>query len=206
MYTCGMSNVLDLKNPPEASNDDTTDVVTPIEALTIPESNMPMNLDELAALTLAATAAPRTVAWEAHHPLSGTARMRHYYLLGGLVALGVLVAWWQASFLVFVVVLLGAGALEVSERWSKPTAVAIDEHGVAVDGRHHAHADLASFDIHTMPDGTVELSVQTSKWHAPHMRLPLGEQDPTEVRAVMAQYVPEGRHKIPLWDYLIRKP
>jgi hypothetical protein len=179
-----------------------------VEALTISEPTLPasMNLDELAAFTLAATAAPRTLAWEAHHPLSGNARMRHYYLLMGLVAVGALVAWWQASFLVFMVVLLGAGALAVREHWGKPTSVAIDEHGIAIDGRHHAHADLASFDIHTMPDGTVELSLHTSKWHAPHMRLPLGEQNPDDVRSVLLQYVPEGRHTIPLWDYLIRKP
>lgn len=202
-----MSNVLDLKNPPEANIDDTTDVVTPIEALTVSEPNMPvpMGLDELTALTLAATAAPRTIAWEAHHPLTGTARQRHYYLLGGLVFVGALIAFWQSSFLVFAVVLFGAAALEAKERWSKPTNIAIDEHGVAVDGRHHAHADLASFDIHTMPDGTVELSLHTSKWHAPHMRLPLGEQDPVEIRTVMAQYVPEARHTIPPWDYFIRK-
>jgi hypothetical protein len=203
-----MSNVLDLKNPPEANADDTTDVVTPVEALTISEpSNLAtLGFDELAALTLAGTSAPRTIAWEAHHPLSGTARMRHYYLLGALVIVGGAIAFWQSSFLVFVVVLLGAGALEVKERWGKPTSVAIDEQGIAIDGRHHPHADLASFDVHTMPDGTVELSLHTSKWHAPHVRLPLGDQDPAQVRTVLAQYVPEARHPIPLWDYLIRKP
>lgn len=202
-----MSNVLDLKNPPEASADDTTDVVTPVEALTVSGPSAPalMGLDELTALTLAATAAPRTLEWEAHHPLSESARRRHYYLLGALVVIGGVIAFWQSSFLAFVAVLLGAVALEVRERFGKPVRVAIDERGVAIDGRHHAHADLASFDVHTMPDGTVELSLHATKWHAPHMRLPLGEQDPAEVRTVMSQYVPEDRHAIPLWDSFIRR-
>lgn len=207
-----MDNVLDLKNPVETSSESTTttDVATPVEALTISEPEPAradlMTIDELAALTLSATVAPRTIAWEADHTLQGTARRKHYILLGGLAVFGGLVALWQASLTGFLVVLAGAGALEARQRWSKPVRVAVDEHGIGIDGHHYPHADLASFDIHTMPDGEMELSLHSGRWHIPHLRLPLGEQNHEEVHAVLAQYIPEGRHPIPLLDYLIRKP
>jgi hypothetical protein len=206
VYTCDMSNVLDLKNPPEASAEDTTDVVTPVEALTVARSDSANDLNELAALALSATAAPRTIQWEAYHPLTGNARRNHLILLGAIVGAGALIALWQSSITVFLVALVGAGALEARERWSKPTRVSVDQHGIAIDGSNRQHADFASFDIHRMPDDTVELSLHTTKWHSPHLRLPLGEQNPDDVRAVLTQYIPEGRHAIPFLDYLIRKP
>ncbi|MEK7638073.1 MAG: hypothetical protein AAB375_01435 [Patescibacteria group bacterium] len=207
-----MSDVLDLKNPTErgGASATTTDIATPVEALTIsgpePAHADNMTIDELAALTLSATIAPRTIAWEADHTLQGAARRKHYMLLGAFAAVGGLVALWQASLTGFLVVLAGAGALEARQRWSKPVRVAVNEHGIEVDGHHYPHVDLASFDIHTMPDGAMEVSLHSGRWHVPHLRLPLGEQNHEEVRAVFAQYIPEGRHPIPLLDYLIRKP
>lgn len=205
-----MDNVLDLKNPPETDTPTTTDIATPVEAFAVGESGSArsggMTIDELAALTLSATTAPRTIAWEADHTLQGAARRKHYILLGALTAFGGLVALWQTSLTGFLVVLAGVGALEARQRWSKQVRVAVDEHGIEIDGHHYPHADLASFDIHTMPDGAMELSLYSGRWHIPHLRLPLGEQDHEEVRAVLTQYIPEGRHSIPLLDYLIRKP
>lgn len=207
-----MSNVLDLKNPPETGteSDATTDIATPVEALAIrapePLPTDPMTIDELTAMTLSATIAPRTISWEADHTLQGTARRKHYILLAALTAVGGLVALWQASFTGFLVILAGVGALESRQRWGKPVHVAVDEHGIGIDGHHYPHADVASFDIHTMPDGAMELSLHSGKWHMPHLRLPLGEQNHEEARAVLSQYIPEGRHPIPLVDYLIRKP
>ena len=212
LYTGRMSNVLDLKNPTEISGDSgtTTDIATPVEALTISEPEPAradtLTIDELAAMTLSATVPGRTIAWEADHTLQGGAVRKHYILLGTLAAVGGLVALWQASLTGFLVTLAGIGALEARQRWSKPMRVAVDEHGIGIDGHHYPHADLASFDIHTMPDGEMELSLHSARWHLPHLRLPLGAQNHEEVRVVLSQYIPEGRHPIPLLDYLIRKP
>lgn len=190
-----MNNVLDLKNLPDESVDGATDIAVPAE-------ESPEGVD---AAALAGFSAPRTIAWEAHHPLAGTAQRKHFILLGALVGVGALVAWWQASIMVFLVALVGAGALAARERWSKSTHIVVDEHGVCVNDRRFAHTDFASFDIHRMPDATVELSLHTTRWHLPHFRLPLGSQDPAAVRTVMMQYIPEARHAIPFLDYFIRK-
>ena len=112
-----MSDVLDLKNPTErgGASATTTDIATPVEALTIsgpePAHADNMTIDELAALTLSATSAPRTIAWEADHTLQGAARRKHYMLLGAFAAVGGLLRSGSQST-GFLVVLAGAGALE----------------------------------------------------------------------------------------------
>jgi hypothetical protein len=206
-----MSNVLDLKNPPDVEDGSgtTTDIVTPVEALAVSApiaDEHPLSLDELTEMMLSHTAAPRAISWEADHALQGPAVRKHYALIGALTVVGGLIALWQSSLTAFLVVLAGAGALEARQRWSKPVQVGVDEHGIEIDGHRYIHADVASFDIHAMPDGINELSLHSAKWHMPNLRLPLGDQQPDEVRAVLSQYIPEGRHAIPLTDYLIRKP
>ncbi len=185
-----MSNVLDLKNP---------------QAMPEEAEDAPMDVEALTALAMASAMPPKAIAWEAHHPLSHASRRRHYSILGVFVAIGAAVAWWQSSPLVLLAVVLGTGALEVRERWGGPVRVAIDDHGVIIDGRRHPHASLASFDIHMMPDGTKELSLHSSHWYLPHMRLPLGDQNPDDVHAALLQYIPKDHHAIPLWDSFVRK-
>ncbi len=197
-----MSNVLDLK---QLQADELERQQAPEEPVA-QESSIANEFSEndIAAM-LAAPAFPQEIAWEAHHQLTGGARNKHNAILGGLVALGAVVGYWQASVMTFLVSLAGATALGVRERWSKPIRVSIDEHGVAVDGRHMNHAQFASFDVHAMPDDTVELSLQSASWSVPHFRLPLGEQNPSEVSDVLSQYIPKGRHPIPRIDYFLRK-
>lgn len=191
-----MSNVLDLKNPEPVSGDESTtaDVMTPE---VVSADAVPPSFNGFAA---------QAIAWEAHHPLQGRAWQRHYMLMATLVFIGGAVAWWQSSVAVMIVTLLGAATWEIRERLSRPVSVAVDGRGVEIDGRRIAHADLASFDIHRMPDDTVELSLQTRRWHIPTLRLPLGEQDPQEIRAVLSQYVVESEHPTPLLDVFIRRP
>lgn len=207
-----MDNVLNLKNPSEVQGDSdtTTDIATPIETVTVsepePEQEHTVSVDELTAMALSASHSPKTIAWDADHTLQGNARRKHYYMLVALVVAGGLIALWQTTLTGFLVMLAGVGALEARQRWGKPVTVAVDEHGIEVDGTHYPHADVISFDIHTMPDGAMELSLHSGRWSMPHLRLPLGDQNHEEVRAVLTQYIPAGRHPIPILDYLIRKP
>lgn len=162
-------------------------------------------VDELSDIELLLAGVADAVAWDAHHVLEGASLRKHYLLLGALVVAGGLVAYWQSSVSAFVVAVAGAAALEARNRWSRPVQVAIDQHGVRLDGSEYFHADFASFDIHTMPDGKYELSLQSQKWNSPHLRIPLGEQDPEYVGLVVSRYIPRGRHRIPLLEHLIRR-
>lgn len=227
VYTGAMSNVLDLKNIGAARDEriSTADVsspaetVAPIELSSVPstepeieaerleaaEQEELMDVEDVAEAALAASGLPVAVSWEAHHPLQGGALRKHYMILGSLTAFGVLMAVWQGNIIPFVVMFFAAITLGLRERWSRPVSVSIDETGVTVDGQEYAHTAFASFHIHRMPDETHELSLRAQQRLLPHLRLPLGEQDPYEVHAVLTQYIPEGKHKIPLVEYLLRK-
>lgn len=202
-----MGNVLDLKElrPDDGSPSTTGDVTAP------PPGISPVGADDelealISDLTSVSADQAQSVAWQAHHPLSADAWRRHYLLMAGFAVVGAAIAWWQGSFLTFLTVVIALAAWEVHERYRGPTRVSIDHAGMTVDGHRYPYAELASFDIHAMPDQTVELSIKTGRWHLPHLRLPVGDQDHEEVRTVLTQYLKESPHKIPYIDYFIRKP
>lgn len=190
-----MENVLDLKeSKPGDANE------APPEVQEAPEALAPVDAD---LLDVALTA--QSLSWQAHHPATASATTKRYLLSGALVLAALIVSLWQSSWLTLVAVMIGVVAWHVRERLSRPVTVDISEHGVAVDGNHYPHTDLASFDIHQMPDQTIELSLKTRHWHLPQLRLPLGEQDHEEVKAVLSQYVLHERHPIPVIEYWLRK-
>lgn len=149
--------------------------------------------------------APTEIAWEAHNPLSGEGRRRHYIVLALFMLVGGLVSFWQSSWSTLLVIASGIGMWEMRERFQKPVRVHANSQGLAINGNRYPHAQLASFDIHRMPDSTHELSIYFSSWHAPSVRLPLGTTDPIQVRAVLQQYIPEESHTIPLIEWYLRR-
>jgi len=214
VYTDAMSNLLDLKyrqpgvmpEPPvEAVAAQVEEPVAVVETEDVTEDYSEEEADDIADTALLASL-PMAVSWEAHHPLQGFARQKHVIFSGLLVIFGALIGLWQHSIVPFLVLVCGAVTLEVRERWGKPSVVEINERGVKVNGQLYEHAAFASFHIHTMPDNTLELSLKSDRRMLPHLRLPLGEQDPYELHATLLNYIPEGEHKIPLVDYFLRKP
>ncbi len=145
-----------------------------------------------------------SVAWDAFQARTDAHRFRHRIIMVALAIVGMLVAWWQSSWLTATVVLVGLGAWELWEWHARPMAVRLDTTGVTVDGRHLPYAQVASFDLHAMPDGGVDLSMKTSSRLMPLLRIPLNDQDPLVIRDLLLRYVPEERHEAPLMDWLIR--
>lgn len=223
VYTEAMSNVLDLKqrkpgtelNPEPAPLPVSDEAVLAAAPEDIPDTETenadvtyeePMDIGALAAAMIESAELPKSAVWTAHHALQGEARRRHVYLSIGLVGVGVGISLLQRSVIPFFVLLAGAVALELREHLGKPSEVEIDQFGVSVNGKRYEHASFASFHIHRMPDDTAEVSLKSGRRMLPDLRLPLGAQDPEELHAVLTQYIPEEEHKIPLVEYLLRKP
>lgn len=83
--------------------------------------------------------------------------------------------------------------------------VTISEVGVTWADTTHYYRNLASFWIEYQPDGIKELILKTKKWYAPHIKIPLEDQNPVHIRALMAEYLPEEEHEYSFTDHLIRK-
>lgn len=182
VYTSTMSDVIDLKNPEVTA-----------EVQVTPES-FPISADGFAGAS-----------WTADHAPSPREKFRERVLLAGLLILGGAVAYWQKSWMTAAVMVLGAIAWELHNFFPRTHRVHIDDTGVTIDDHKHHHERLASYDIHTMPDGSVRLSLMTRQWHLPYLHIPLGEQDPAQVEAVLSRYVIRGEHRIPLMDYFTKK-
>jgi hypothetical protein len=185
-----MANLLDLKNPaPE-----------PVPQPPVAEPG------QFVDLMADGDDAEEVMEWEAHHPLPEHGRQRHYLLLAGVTLAGGVIAFWQHSWSTMLVILLSVGAWELYERLRRPVGVRVDGRGITVDGYRYPHAQLTSFDIHGMPDGTVELSLMTDRWHSRNLRLPLGPTDPMQLRELLLRHVPEDAHRIPALEWWLRKP
>lgn len=209
VYNSDMTDVFDVRHPEEPSpslvegfvpEPDESNQPEPVQALTVQDNLLPVEFASLPTLI-----GPAQLEWEAHHPLSPSQYRRHYLVLGALGVIGGAVALWQASIMTALAVAAGLGALEIRERHSTAVKARIDEQGIAIDHHRYEHTELASFDVHRMPDGTHQLSLKTHLWHSPRITVPLGTQDPHGVRAVMLNYVLEQRHGVNLLDWWIRK-
>jgi hypothetical protein len=195
-----MPNVLDLKHP-EPTVDLRPERVVAEQIASAPGAAAEQFLE----MSLSALAPPEPIEWDARHSLSDKGRYRQYLVFAGFTLVGGIVSWWQASWFTFLTIMLGLAAWELHERLGKPVRIRIDERGVSVNGHQYAHAELTSFHVQQMPDGAMEVSFATRRWHSPSLRLPLGAQDPALVRASLLQYVAEESHAIPLIDRLIRR-
>lgn len=158
-----------------------------------------------AAFLTALLTKPENISWSFEHKQTERQRMREYMFLAVTALTGGLVSWWQSSWLTLIVVFLGIIAWELHNRLPSGHRIDIDDKGVSVDGYRHRYQHLHSYDIHNMPDGSIHLSIMTSRWHLPQMHLPLGDQDHQQVDALLSRYLLRDEHKIPLLDYLIKK-
>lgn len=151
------------------------------------------------------SAIPEEVSWESVRTVSELAHKRRHILIAVIAVLGTIVAIWQSSWLTFFVIALGLMAWEVADRFTYPIKASADHQGMTLNGRHYPYGELTSFDIHKMPDEAYELSLKTNHWHIPHLRIPMGEQDPEEIYALLSQYVLNERHSAPFLDYWLRR-
>ncbi len=102
--------------------------------------------------------------------------------------------------------LLGVMILVQAKR--KPTTgqVKIGASGIKINSQIHEYRDLKSFWVDYQPhQGIKELSLQSKRWYMPYIKIPIGDQNPVKIRAILIQYIPEAEHEDTLGDTLARK-
>ena len=164
--------------------------------------------------TLASTAIPgfarepsTRLAWTApdrHHELISHAWRKAIIVL--LVGMAFLALFWQDSILT-AVTFFGLAFVTSMHFWreSRQEQHEIHPHGVVVAGNFYHYHDFDSFWVHFHPQGFHELSLKTGRFLNHYLKIPLGGQDPFEVRAALMEYLPEERHEEGLDDWLRRK-
>src|SRR3989344_4218907 len=62
--------------------------------------------------------------------------------------------------------------------------------------RRYGYDEIKSFWIAYEPEYEIrELSLIMKQWYRPYVKLPLGQEDPVQVRAILLQFIPEVEHE-----------
>lgn len=144
------------------------------------------------------------VVWSApeiHHELISHGLRKFIIFL--LFAMAVLAIIWQGSLLSAIT--FAAIALVTSLHFSKKKIhgeYSVHPKGVTINERTYEYQDLESFCIHHNHDGLKELSLQSMKRLMPYIKIPLGDQNPEEVRNALSLYLVEDFHEHGPDDYL----
>ena len=83
--------------------------------------------------------------------------------------------------------------------------LAITPKGIKIEKTLYDFENLRSFWLFYDPPEVKELSIRSKKTIMPYIKIPLGEQDPVEVRQMLIKYLPERKHKESLVDNLVRQ-
>jgi len=81
----------------------------------------------------------------------------------------------------------------------------IDEKGIEVDGKLHEFGDLRSFWIFYDPPLEKTLSLRSKKSFFPYIRLTIANENPTEIRKFLLNFLPEKRHQESIIDIWMKR-
>lgn len=123
-------------------------------------------------------------------------------LLTGAIALLI----FKYDVLVSIFLILSSAVLLLYSK-QKPTKskITVDQSGIWVDNIMYYYKDLRSFWIEYNPGGSKELSLESTKWYMPYVKILLNNQNPVEVRSLIINFLPEKEHENSLIDYVGRK-
>ena len=136
-----------------------------------------------------------------HYPKS-----KSWFLILGLIAIGLFIwALWTRNVLFALLIGLSYFSLSIYAL-KKPSDVSltINPRGIRINKTLYDFDSIRSFWIFYEPPHTRELSLRSRKTFVPYIKIPLGEQNPVEVRNFLIKYLPEKKHVESLIDNLAK--
>ena len=120
-------------------------------------------------------------------------RSKRWYLFMSLIALALTgYAIWTANFPFAFIILLAAIIMVIAgNKQPDQVLIQIGENGVVWNGTFHPFQEIQTFGIVYQPPGVKVLYLEKNNLLKPRLRIPLGEQNPLEIREHLKQYVRE---------------
>jgi hypothetical protein len=134
-------------------------------------------------------------------------KSKSWFAITGVIA-GLLFLWALFTKNILFALLIGLSYFSITTYGlKKPREIrlAITPKGVKVNQVLYKFENLKSFWIFYDPPEIKELSLRSKKTIMPYIKIPLGEQNPVEVRKVLIKYLPERKHKESVIDNLARQ-
>ncbi len=134
--------------------------------------------------------------WEAyeytHHE-----RTSDWFWAVGILTVGLFaVAIIMSNYLFALFILLaGFTVMLYGAKQPRKMTFTLTHNGIQVDNKLYLYDSLKSFWIFYNPPLHKELSLETEKALVPHIRIPLDDMDPVEVRRHLLKFLPEKRQE-----------
>ncbi len=133
-------------------------------------------------------------------------KSKSWFLITGLIATG-LFLWALLTKNIIFALLIGLSYFSITTyALKKPKVIqlVITSQGIKIDKTIYNFDNLKSFWIFYNPPEVKEVSLQSKKIIMPYIKIPLGEENPTEVRRILIKYLPEKKQEESLIDSLAR--
>lgn len=209
VYNRSMGNVLDLKKNSHDSREEVRPSADGIVGSPVPERHEPEGdggLSEASAYlkSLHEPVLAEETAWNMHTVPDEFERKKEHALLATLAAIGIGVAIWSGSIALVAIVALTIFAWEAHHRTHHEVNVHMGAKGVTINGHRHPYEALTSFHLQHLPDDSHHLSIKPAGRFRPNIRLPLGNHNHEEVRAVLSQHIAEDEHPVPISELFLK--
>lgn len=146
------------------------------------------------------------IAWEALEFEPDPGRGLLQVALAALLFLGAIVAVVLRSYLLGIFLVLAGGVImSYAFRQPRRLSLTITAAGIRVERRIYEFKELKSFWIAYEPPLSKELVIESKKAIMPVLRIPLGDQDPLQIREVLLRFLPEVEREDSLLDIISKR-
>lgn len=130
-----------------------------------------------------------------------------WFAVSGLMAIVLFItALWTRNILFALLIFLGYFSITIyAIKKPKDIAVNINSQGIKIDNTLYSYDNLKSFWIFYEPPTLKEISLISKKTIMPHIKIPIGAQNPDEIRRVLIQHLREKKQNESLIDNITRQ-
>lgn len=132
---------------------------------------------------------------------------KNWFILPTIIALAIFItAILLKNFLLAIAIIL-ATFVVYTYTLKEPRKIkfSISGRGIQIDKNIYRFEDLRSFWVFYEPPEIKEISLRSKKMFMPYVRIPLGDQNPVEIRRLLLKFLPERKHTESITDEWARK-
>lgn len=124
-------------------------------------------------------------------------RGKWWFLVMFILGLGLIVYGLVTQNFIFSLIIILFGIILYLQSHQDPVEVefALTELGVALGGKFYPYKELDEFYIIYNPPHIKSLYIETKSIIRPRLRIPIGDQDPVDLRYTMQEYLDENLEK-----------
>ncbi|HRY82376.1 MAG TPA: hypothetical protein P5232_01550 [Candidatus Moranbacteria bacterium] len=131
-------------------------------------------------------------------------RKWYLYISAILIAIIAYAIFTNGLVMAITFILIGVVGYIYIEKEPRTLDFMITKDGVIAGREIYDFDNLKSFWIFYEEDGLRVISLHTESYLAPFIHIPIHDQDPSEIRKILLQYIPEEEHKPGMMDTLDR--